>query len=798
MKKDKKTLVLLDAHAIIHRAYHALPEFLSSDGVPTGALYGLSTMIMKIITDLKPDYIVACYDLPEKTFRHIAYDAYKAGRAKTDDALIMQLDKSREIFEAFGVPIYDSPGFEADDVLGTIVSKLKKDKNLNIIIASGDMDTMQLVDGDKVQVYTLKKGINDTILYNEEKVMERFGFAPKFLPDYKGLRGDPSDNIIGIKGIGEKTATNLIVTFGTIEEIYKQFKSKNYELRFKEAGLSPRLMELIRDNEEEALFSKTLATIRPDAPVEFSIPEHTFWENADLKKIEQIFIKFEFRSLFARLKSFFQKSGSKTAMQTLGFTEEEKVEMPKNINPVKLEEASIALWLINSDIPNPGLEDILAFGKTASFDVAYEYIMKKLEEKNLVKVYKEIERPLMPIVKEMQDHGILIDKNYFEKLSKEYHTELDKLTKKIYSMAGVEFNINSPKQLAEVLFEKLGMSSGKKKTAGGSFSTKISVLEELEEGNPIIKEIIAYRELQKLLSTYIDVIPKMVSDDGRLHSRFLQNSTTTGRFSSIDPNLQNLPIKSELGRRIRQGFVAEKGHKLAAFDYSQIELRVAAMLSGDRKMTEIFREKKDIHAGVASFVFGVPIDKVDREMRRKAKIINFGIIYGMGVSALRKNLGGTREEAQKFYDNYFNQFSGVREYLDGVKVSTSKSSYTETLFGRRRVFPNINSRIPFLRSMAERTAINAPIQGTAADIIKLAIRYANEDLEKAGMLDQAHLILQIHDELVYEVGESVLKKAEGIISAAMEGVLQRSYLKYKTDIPLEVHSGAGDNFGEVK
>jgi len=810
MAGKNKTLVLLDAHAIIHRAYHALPEFLSSKGEPTGALYGLASMLMKIITDLKPDYIVACYDLPQKTFRHEAYEGYKAGRAKTEDALILQLKNSRQIFEAFDVPIYDSPGFEADDVLGTIVEKLKKDKNMNIIIASGDMDTMQLIDGEKVQVYTLKKGINDTILYDEEKVIERFGFKPKLLPDYKGLRGDPSDNIIGIKGIGEKTATNLIVSFGTIEEIYKKIKKD--EKAFIKNGISPRVLELIKNNEEEALFSKTLAKIRDDAPIKFSLPAKTFWENADLKKIENIFSVFEFRSLFGRLKSFWgnnQKSNLAEFARVLGSPAQESLEeraqpdqLANSLNSIsetELQETSIALWLLNSDITNPSLDDILLFGKTSDFETAREYIFKQLKEKKLEKVYEEIEKPIIPMVKKMQDHGILIDKGYFNDLSKEYHKELDKLTAKIYKMAGTEFNINSPKQLGEVIFDKMGMKSSKKKNASGSFSTKVSVLEELEENNPIIKEILSYRELQKLLSTYIDVIPKMVGEDGRLHAKFLQNGTTTGRFSSQDPNLQNLPIKSELGKKIRDGFIAAKGYRLLAFDYSQIELRVAAMLSGDKKMTQIFCQGKDIHSGVASFVFGVPIEKVDSEMRRKAKVINFGIIYGMGVSSLRKSLGGTREEAQKFYDNYFNQFSGVRDYLEGVKVFAMKNSFTETLFGRRRYFPNINSRIPFLKNMAERTAINAPIQGTAtADIIKLAIRYVEEDLEKAKLLNKTNLVLQIHDELVYEVENGVLVEAEKTIKNAMQTVLERSYLHYKTDIPLVVHSGSGNNLGEVK
>lgn len=812
MPKSPKTLVLLDAHAIIHRAYHALPEFLSSDGTPTGALYGLASMLMKIITDLKPDYIVACYDLPEKTFRHEAYDAYKAGRRKADDALVAQLINSRSIFEAFNIPIYDSPGFEADDVLGTICQIMKINPpvgGIKIIIASGDMDTMQLVDDKKVQVYTLKKGINDTILYDEEKVVERFGFRPAFLPDYKGLRGDPSDNIIGIKGIGEKTAQNLITAFGTIEEMYNKLKVESK--KFKEIGLTDRVINLLKDNEEEALFSKTLATIRTDAPIGFVLPEKTFWQSADLKKIEEVFAKFEFRSLFTRLRNFFSNSSPLLVEEGVGGGDLKRNHLTlKGTPPLKggeeysrqVQEASVALWLLNSEISNPGLDDILLFAKTSSFETAYEYVFKKLKEKNLDNVYEEIEKPIIPVIKEMEDRGILIDRKYFESLSLEYHKELDKLTAKIYKMAGTEFNINSPKQLGEVLFEKLSIKpqgkSKTKKNASGGFSTKVSVLEELEEDNPIITEILAYRELQKLLSTYIDIIPQMAGEDGRLHAKFLQNATTTGRFSSQDPNLQNLPVKTELGKRIRAGFIAEKGHKLCAFDYSQIELRVAAMLSGDKNMTQIFRDKKDVHAGVASRVFGVPIDAITGEMRRKAKVINFGIIYGMGVTALRKNLGGSREEAQKFYDNYFNQFSGVRDYMAGVKKFAVEHSYTETLFGRLRYFPNINSRISFLKNMAERTATNAPLQGTAADIIKLAIRYAHEDLEKSGLLPRAHLVLQIHDELVYEIEESVLTKAAKIIEDAMEGVLDRSYLHYKTDIPLEVHYHSGNNFGEVK
>lgn len=805
VKENPKKIVLLDSHAIIHRAYHALPDFASSTGEPTGALYGLSSMLMRIIADLKPDYIIACYDLPQKTFRHEVYDAYKAGRAKTDEALVAQIISSRKVFEAFGVPIYDAPGFEADDILGTIVEKFKKDKEINIIIASGDMDTMQLVDDKKVQIFTLKKGITDTILYDEKAVVERFGFKPEFLPDYKGLRGDPSDNIIGIKGIGEKTATDLIKTFGTIEDIYKKIK-KDPEA-FEKAGIKPRMIELIKENEEEALFSKTLATIRRDAPIDFVLPEKTFWDNVDIKKIEQLFADLDFRSLQGRLRNLFSNNIQSANLENFLADKTKPVPAGENsqdfsksdVDPNQLQETSVALWLLNSEISNPSLQDILLYAKTEDFNKAREIILEKIKKENLTLVFEEIEKPIIPIVKKMEEKGILIDQKYFKDLSNEYHIELDKLTKKIYEIAGSEFNINSPKQLSEILFVKMGIKSPKKKSASGAYSTNISVLEELEVDNPIIKEIMNYRELQKLLSTYIDVIPAMVASDGRLHAKFIQNGAATGRFSSQDPNMQNIPIKSELGRRIRNGFVASKGTKLVAFDYSQIELRILAILSNDEKMTEIFKEGKDIHAGVASFVFGVDLDKVDAEMRRKAKVINFGIIYGMGVSALRKNLGGTREEAQKFYDNYFRQFSRISEYMQSVKDFALKNGYTETLFGRKRMFPGINSKIPFIRSMAERTATNAPIQGTAtADVIKLAIRYAEEDLKNAGILDKASIVLQIHDELVYEIDESVLDQATEIILKAMQDLLIRSFLHFKTEIPLSVHFGAGNNLGEVK
>ncbi|MGB2580590.1 MAG: 5'-3' exonuclease H3TH domain-containing protein, partial [Minisyncoccia bacterium] len=431
---QKRTLVILDAHAILHRAYHALPEFSSSKGEPTGAIYGLSTMIMKIIKDLKPDYIVGCFDLPQPTFRHEAYDAYKLGRAKAEDDLVHQIKRSRDVFCALGIPAYELAGFEADDLLATIVEKTKNEKNLRVIIASGDMDTLQLVDDDRVLVYTLKKGINDTILYNEKAVVDRFGFKPALLPDYKGLRGDPSDNIIGIKGIGEKTATTLITTFGSIEEIYKKIK-KSPEV-FKEAGLTPRIIKLLEEGEEEALFSKTLATVRRDAPIEFSLPQKKWSEDFSPERAEALFADLDFRGLRDRLH------------ELLGIIRTPHTEdsLAEEVDPVLFKQAQIALWLLNSELTTPSLEDMLHYTKKNNFRDAFEALEALVGKQGLGGVYRDIELPLITIIEEAQEYGIVVDKGHLEGLSKKYHTELDKITARIYAHAGGEFNMNSPKQ----------------------------------------------------------------------------------------------------------------------------------------------------------------------------------------------------------------------------------------------------------------------------------------------------------------------------------------------------------------
>ncbi|MFC1730951.1 DNA polymerase [candidate division KSB1 bacterium] len=792
-KEQKKKLVLLDAHAILHRAYHALPDFSSNKGEPTGALYGLTAMLMKIIQELKPDYVVACYDLPEPTFRHDVYDEYKGKRTKTDDELIAQMDRSRDIFEAFNVPIYEKSGFEADDILGTIVEQTKGMKDIDVVIASGDMDTLQLVDKRRVQVYTLKKGINDTILYDEKGVVERFGFKPDLLPDYKGLRGDPSDNIIGIKGIGEKTASTLIQTFGSIEDMYAKLKKGHGP--FEKAGIKPRIIGLLEDNEEEALFSKMLALIRRDAPVTFVLSENGWRESIDIVKARALFEELSFRTLANRFDTLFKTKSSKESIDNVEDVETEKEEVDEEL----LKETAVALWVLRSDKTNPDLEDILQFTKTDSLTDAHKKIIDLIKKEKLEKIYEGIEKPLISITEEMHIRGIKINVPYLQSLSKEYHKELSKLEKKIYKHAGEEFNVSSPKQLGEILFEKMGLSvKNQKKTGTGQKSTKESELEKMKGLHPIIEDILSYRELRKLLSTYIDNIPDMVADDGRLHAEFLQTGTTTGRMASQNPNLQNIPIKTELGRRIRNAFISEDTYQLLALDYSQIELRAAALLSGDEKLTEVFKTGGDVHTAVASEVFGVPPELVDYEMRRRAKVINFGIIYGMGVNALRQSLGKdttTRAEAQQFYNDYFKRFSGLAHYLDSVKAHAARTGYTETYFGRKRYFEGIKSSVPFIRASAERMAINAPIQGTEADIVKRATVDIDKYLKENALKDDVRLLLNIHDELIFEVKKDKLKEVAPEIKRIMESVLSP---KDTNGIVFIVDMSVGNNWGEMK
>jgi DNA polymerase-1 len=703
MKKTfEKTVVLLDAHAILHRSYHAMAGFATRDGMPTGALYGFIAMVLRIYDELKPDYIASCFDLPKPTFRHLSYEGYKAGRQKSDDALVEQIKKAYELCDALAIPVYKEEGFEADDLLGTLSEQLKQEPGTRVIIASGDMDTFQLIEDDTVVVYTLRKG-NDAMLYTEDEVFKRYSFLPKQIPDYKGLAGDSSDNIIGIKGIGEKTATELIKHYHSIEEMYQVLKRDRTTLL--NDGFKERIVKLIEEGEEEALFSKTLATIRKDAPATFIYPEHTWKEMISIEKYQEVCDRYEFRSL-------------RNKLHTIKGQEEKKLQ---EVSISDLEELRVMVNLLHSEMTNASLESIVSYTKEDDPKKMRKVLLEELKKEGLYELFETVERPLMEVIKEMQKNGITVDVGSLKRMSEELHKEEKKLEQEIFNLTGKEFNVASPKQLGDVLYEHLGLGSKIKKTKTGQKSTNSTELEKIQDEHPVVPLILKYRELTKILSTYVDLLPSYVKEDGRIHAHFVQTGAGTGRFSCEDPNLQNLPVKSELGQRVRGAFTSSEGKVLLSCDYAQIDLRVAAILSKDPHLVEIFEQGIDVHTGTASRVFKVKESEVTGDMRRKAKAINFGILYGMGVTALKEGMGVERKEAQEFYDEYKNTFVRLMAYLEEVKADAWKSGHTTTLLGRRREIPLLKSPLPFLRAQGERIAINAPIQGTSADILKLAM-----------------------------------------------------------------------------
>lgn len=786
---EKKTLVLLDAHAILHRAFHALPDFSSPSGEPTGALYGVVSMLLRIVEDLKPDYIAACYDLPEPTYRHEAFEGYKAGRKETDDSLVKQIIRSRDIFAAFGIPIYEHVGFEADDILGTVVEQMKGEKGLNIVIASGDMDTFQLITKKKVQVYTQRKG-SEVVLFDEAAIKEKFGFGPLLTIDYKGIRGDTSDNIPGVKGVGETSALKLIQTFGGLEKIYSAIEKDGVDAVAERSGVQKRFVKLVAENREEAEFSKMLATIRRDAPIDFALPKHHWKETVDIEAALSLFSELGFRTLASRIKQYFEVDEEISIDQATSGVSDEDVA-----------KTAVMLWLLESDRTDISYDDLIDYGRSYFETTDFSEITKKLHERlkqeGLLSIYTDIELPLMDVLVQMHERGILLDIKYLKKLSQKMHEELGTLETSIYRHAGTEFNINSPKQLGEVLFDTMELKpKNQKKTATGQRSTRESELEKMQDDHPIIKEILRYRELQKLVSTYVDNLPEMVGDDGRLHTTFVQTGTSTGRMASRNPNLQNIPIRTKEGREVRKAFIAEKGYKLVSMDYSQIELRVAAILSEDAKLIDIFRRGEDVHTGVAIRVFNVDANDVTADMRRKAKVINFGILYGMGVNALRQNLGDDtpREEAQEFLNAYFNTFTRLAEYLEETKAFAREHGYTTTMFGRKRHFPGIRSSAPFIRASAERMAINAPVQGTAADIMRMAMNDVYQDIEKKKMAKKVRMLLQVHDEIVFEIEESIVDAIIPDMKALMEGALEE---KETHEVPILVDVEVGDNWTEL-
>ncbi|RJQ33431.1 hypothetical protein C4568_04600 [Candidatus Parcubacteria bacterium] len=786
-KSKSMRLIILDTHAIIHRAYHALPDLSSSKGEPTGALFGLISMLLKSVQDLKPDFIVGARDLPGPTKRHDMYAEYKATRMKTDDALVAQLVRAPKVFEAFGIPLYSYEGYEADDVVGTIAAQVGPRDDIDVVIVTGDVDLLQLVSKKNgIEAYRMLTGISNTKFYDEAAVVERYGFDPIYIADMKGIMGDPSDNIKGVPGVGEKGAQQLIKTFGGLDDIYRAIKETGVEAVAKKAGIQKRYVQLVADHEESARFSKQLATIHADLPINFKVPDHSWSIGEHMQTILQLCDDLEFRTLKSRIR-------------VLGGADEVAESEHKAPDPQEFKETSVALWLLHSDLTNPSLDDILRTTHTEDFSKAREIIFKELRETGrLNEVFEKIEKPLIPIMDRMNVDGVYLDVKHLETLRKEYTKRLGDVAMRVYKAAGHEFNIGSPKQLATVLYDelKIGAGSRQKKTATGARTTREDELSKLADENPIIGDVLMYRELQKLLGTYIEKMPALVGTDGRLHAEFIQAGTTTGRMASQNPNLQNIPIKTESGQRIREAFSAPKGRVIAALDYSQIELRIAAGLSADEKLIEVFQKGGDVHAAVAAEVFNVPLEHVDKEMRRRAKVINFGILYGMGANALRENLGGgvSRDEAAKYLDEYFKQYAGLARYVENTKLTAAREGFTETLYGRRRYFPGFQSPLPQMRAAAERMAVNAPIQGTQSDVMKLAMIEADRVIESSGWRGKATLVMQVHDELVYELDAKEAETIARAICTTMESVIAPEKLH---GVPITAEISVGPSWGET-
>lgn len=882
-------LILIDAHAVIHRAYHALPPLTSSSGEPVNAVYGFTMILLRMLRELKPDYVAAAFDLAGPTFRHAAYERYKAHRPETPSDLSSQFNKVKRMLDAFGIVIFEKEGYEADDIIGTIAEKTAKNKELEVLVVTGDMDTLQLI-RPRLHVYAMKKGVSDIMIYGAKEVEDRYGITPAQMIDFKGLKGDPSDNIPGVKGIGEKTAAQLIREFGSIEGIYKAVKKKDKKI-------SPATAARLAAGEEDAQFSRDLSTIETNVPIRFDL-EKIHWNDGIRESVLELFQEFGFQGLLKRVRGeasaaekntkekeapsraqagMFGDLGGERKSAVISIETEKEWDAlaaragksdagmilyaagaedaphlflvfknsqevcriaPKLLRTSLLKKyfsGSADIWvhgakpiihfLRNFGITLRGLrfDTELAAYLTGEFSRDFSYIgiasrelgrlvsqdpleefshffeiaemlEKKLAERGLEKVMFEIDLPLLRILAEMEERGILLDRGFLEKFSAEIGGRIEKLTKEIYTHAGEEFNINSSQQLSKILFEKLGIKThGLRKTEkGGVVSTSASELEKLKEAHPMVELILRYRELAKLKTTYVDALPRLINKEtGRVHTTFHQTAAATGRLSSSDPNLQNIPIMSEDGREVRKAFIAEKGFSLAAFDYSQIELRVAASLAKDAKMTDAFRKGIDIHALTASEIYGVPLEKVTAGLRRAAKTLNFGILYGMGSQALAEQTGMSRDEAKKFIEEYFRNFSDVRTFIDETKAKAERDGYVETMFGRRRYIPEIYSANWQLKREAERMAVNAPVQGTAADIVKLAMLQVDGWIKKEKKEDAVRMLLQVHDELVFEIKEdmkdAVIPKIKKIMESAAD-----------IGVPLVVDAKVGMSWGEMK
>lgn len=864
--------LVIDGSSLMYRAYYALPMLTTSEGLHTNALYGFTMMLIKLIEEEKPDYIAIAFDKKAPTFRHKEYQDYKATRQAMPKELAEQVDLLKEIIEGFNIKILELEGYEADDIIGTI-SKLAEEKEMEVLVVTGDRDALQLV-SDKVKVKISKKGITQMEEFDEKAVLERYEITPHQFIDLKGLMGDKSDNIPGIPNIGEKTAIKLLKDFGTIENLLQNLSQ-----------LKGKIKENIENNKELAIMSKKLVTIKRDIPIEIDFEEYRV-KDFNEEKLLELFNKLEFFSLIDSIKkkndveivnnhkvqkwskvdikkliALLQDSKSiafypliyEGEIKKIAFSfgndtvyidgfqikdlkeifEKEKFEFTtheikdflvklsyKGIEcKSKYMDTAIMAYLLNPSESNYDLDRVLkkylkvdvpsyeeVFGKgrdkkkleEIGEDILADYIcsrcvhlfdlreklMNFIEEMDMKRLLLEIEMPLVEVLKSMEVSGFTLDKEVLKELSQKINDRIAEILDKIYKEAGYQFNVNSPKQLSEFLFEKLNLPVIKKTKTG--YSTDSEVLEQLVPYNNIVNDIIEYRQLTKLKSTYIDGFLPLMDENNRVHSNFKQMVTSTGRISSTEPNLQNIPIREEFGRQIRRAFIPRtKDGYIVSADYSQIELRVLAHVSGDEKLIESFMNNEDIHLRTASEVFKVPMEKVTPEMRRAAKAVNFGIIYGISDYGLSRDLKISRKEAKEYINNYFERYKGVKEYIEKIVRFAKENGYVITIMNRRRYIPEINSRNFTQRSQAERLAMNAPIQGSAADIIKMAMVRVYNDLEKLKL--KSKLILQVHDELVVDTYKDEVEIVKKILKDNMENVVQ---LK----VPLVVEIGVGPNW----
>jgi len=888
---DKPTLFLIDGNSYIYRAFYAIPHLSNSQGLPTNAILGFTNMLIKVIREDQPDYFAVAFDVKGPTFREEAFEGYKIHRPKTPPDLLVQIPYIKKIVQSFKIPILELPGYEADDVLGTISDRGKRDYAVYII--TGDKDAFQLI-SDSVFVIREHK---ERALYDTKKVIERYGVEPSQIPDLMGLMGDKIDNIPGVPGIGEKRAKILIQEFHTLENLLENVDSIT----------SPALQRTLKENKEQALMSKMLATILTDCPIEIDWPSlkmgdpdhrtlvdifkelefsslmRQFAPASELseKKYRIILDRAEFDDLCSRLKncpalSIDLETTDKRPMWaeivgiSISFEDHHAFyipirhsypDCPKQLDPayvlkclrpiledpgikkygqnikydmICLSQAGISIQglgfdtMVASYVLNPtkhnhnltqisleylghkpiSYEDVAGKGKQAKrFDqVAIEKAGKyscedadlallltnrlrpRIDEEGLNDLYYGLELPMIDVLAAMEQNGVRIDTAMLSDLSKELGLELEGISDRIFSLSGENFNIDSPKQLSHILFEKLGLPPIKRTKTG--LSTNVDVLMALAAmGHELPGVILEYRQIKKIKSTYVDALPCLVHPkSNRVHTSFNQTVTATGRLSSSDPNLQNIPIRTELGRRVRQAFIPEEGDLILSADYSQIELRILAHLSQDPILIKAFQEGEDVHTRTACEIFGLTPDQVSTDMRRRAKTVNFGIIYGMSGYGLSQDLGVDQSTAQEYIDHYFERYAGVKSFIDKLLEEARNKGFVCTLFNRRRFIKELDSPNRNTRQMAERMAINSPIQGSAADLIKEAMIRLYPKLKRE--LPDTKLILQIHDELLFEVNERDVEKASEMIRQEMEGAIHLS-------IPVKVDINTGKSWAEA-